>query len=341
MKRLWLLLWLPVPLLLTWSLRGLDWRLVWRLLSRLNMLQLAVLVALNLLFLLVLGTRWGLILHGLGRPLRMADLPRLIAWRLAGFAVSYLTPGPQFGGEPLQLVLARRRGGIDYTAGSASLLLDKSYELAGNFAFLAVGAAAALSLPGLVPARFSMLLAAVSLLALLPLGYLLATARGFRPLTRLLGLPARLLRRAARHSRLQDLAARAEQAVGGTSRRAGRLAAEILLFFLLVWGLAIAETALVLRFLGLALSRREVILVLAAGKLAFLLPFPGAWGALEASQRLLFAFLNRAPEAAVSLLVYIRARDLLLVLSGLAVIALRPRRSPPLPAAEKPPRQSA
>jgi uncharacterized protein (TIRG00374 family) len=335
MKRLWLLLWLPVPLLLAWSLRGLDWRLVWRLLSRLGPDRLAALAALNLLFLLVLSLRWGRILSGLVRRLRAADLPRLTAWRLAGFAVSYLTPGPQFGGEPLQVILARRRGGIDTAAGSASLLLDKSFELAGNFAFLAAGAAAALSLPGLVPTRLTVLLAALSLSALLPVGYLLAAARGFRPLTRLLALPSRLPRRAPRRSRLQDLAARAEEAVAAYSRRSGRLAGEILVFFLLVWGLALAETMLALRFLGLAVSWREAILVLAAGKLAFLLPLPGAWGALEAAQRLAFTLLGRAPEAAVSFLVYIRIRDLLLVLSGLGVIALGPRGasggSPPEP----------
>jgi uncharacterized protein (TIRG00374 family) len=337
MKRLWLLLWLPVPGLLLWSVRGLDWRQVWGLLSRFGPVQIAALVVLNLLFLLVLSVRWGRILNGLGRPLRAADLPRLSAWRLAGFAVSYLTPGPQFGGEPLQVILARRRGGIDAATGSASLLLDKSYELAGNFAFLAAGAAAAASLPGLVPQRLTGLLAAVSLLALLPVAYLLASARGFRPLTRLLGPAARLLRRSGRRIRLQESADRVEQCVAGYSRQGGRLAGEILVFFVLVWSMAAAETMLVLRFLGLVLSWREVILVLAAGKLAFLLPLPGAWGALEAAQRMTFTFLNRAPEAAMSLLIYIRVRDLLLVLAGLSVTALRPRGTRRPAAAEKPP----
>ena len=325
MKRLSAVLWLPVFLLLFWSLRGLDWRLTGRFLSRLTASQLAVLAVVNLLFLVVLGARWGCILRALGQRL---PLLRLVGYRLAGFAVSYLTPGPQFGGEPLQIVLARRRSDVSYETGSASILLDKSFELAGNFAFLAVGAAAAWALPGIADRRFTGLLTIVSALALIPLGYLLATARGFRPLTRLVSLAPRPLRRASRHARLLALLGRAEQAVAVYGRRRGRLASTLLLFFLLVWGLAIAETALVLRFLGLALNWREVIVVLAAGKLAFLLPLPGAWGALEAAQRLLFTLLGQAPEAALSLLVYIRARDLLLVLVGLAVTARRPRRAP-------------
>jgi len=340
MKRFWLLFWLPVPLLLLWSLRGLNWRLVGALLSRLGAPQLTALAVLNLLFLLVLSLRWGWILHGLGRHLRCTDLPRLAAWRLAGFAVSYLTPGPQFGGEPLQVLLAGRRGGISYETGSASLLLDKSYELAGNFAFLAVGAAAAAALPGLVPQRLIGLLAAVSLLAFLPAAYLLAITRGFRPLTRLLGLLAKLLRRGGRSGNLQALAIRVEQAVAGYSRRGVRLTGELLIFFVLVWGLAVAETMLVLRFLGLVLSWREVVLVLAAGKLSFLLPIPGALGALEAAQRLAFTLLDRAPEAAVSLLVYIRVRDLLLVLAGLGVTAARLRGDRRPPAATRPPESS-
>lgn len=325
MKRLSFFLWLPVPLLLYWSLHGLDWPQVGRFLSRLTAPQIAVLTVVNLLFLVVLAARWGCILRALGQHL---PLLRLVGYKLAGFAVSYLTPGPQFGGEPLQIVLARRRSALDYTTGSASILLDKSFELTGNFAFLAVGAAAAWALPGIADRRFTGLLAIVSALALLPLGYLLATARGFRPLTRLAGLAPRPLRRTSRHTRLLALLGRAECAVADYGRRRGRLASTLLLFFLLVWGLAAAETALVLRFMGLALNWRELIVVLAAGKLAFLLPLPGAWGALEAAQRLLFTLLGQAPEAALSLVVYIRARDLLLVLVGLAVIARRPRHGP-------------
>ena len=63
--------------------------------------------------------------------------------RLAGFALSYFTPGPQVGGEPLQVFLLKKRHAIPTTAGVASVFLDKLFEILANFTFLVLGLAVA------------------------------------------------------------------------------------------------------------------------------------------------------------------------------------------------------
>jgi CDP-diacylglycerol--glycerol-3-phosphate 3-phosphatidyltransferase len=332
-SRLGLLLWIPVPFLLYWAVRDIHLVDTLTVLSRLNGLPLAALVGVNLLFLLVVTGRWALILRGLGAPI---PLPALVSYRLAGFAVSYLTPGPQFGGEPAQLLLAKRRSALDYGTGSASILLDKSFELLGNLAFLALGAGAILAagIPGagasagLSGQRPWALFLIPGALVLLPLLYLAASSTGRRPLSWLLGrLPQKFMRRGALAPIALSLASTEDQVAAFLRRRARSLALA-LGFFVLVWGISLLEMWLALRFLGVSVHLREVLVLLAGSRFAFLLPLPGALGALEATQVSLFALLELPADAAWALLVYIRARDLALAAVGLLAVGIGLKRSP-------------
>jgi uncharacterized protein (TIRG00374 family) len=326
-------LWLPVPFLLYWALR--DFRLedTLAVLGRLGGVPLAALVGVNLLFLAVLTARWGLILRGLGASIPLSAL----GWyRLAGFAVSYLTPGPQFGGEPAQLALAKRGSELSYRTGSASLLLDKSFELTSNLTFLALGIWA---IPAMSSAagRWALVLVP-GLLLVLPVAYLAASFLGRRPLSWLLGrLPRRLLE-GERGPRMRAAVASVEAQVSAFGRRPGRSLAFATAFFVLVWGTSLLEMWLALRFLGVPVRFYEVLILMAGSRFAFLLPLPGGLGVLEATELSLFALLGLPPDAGWAFLVYIRARDLALAAVGLLAVAtgLRRRTQPraPRPAAQ-------
>jgi len=58
-----------------------------------------------------------------------------------------------------------------------------------------------------------------------------------------------------------------------------------------------------------------------------LLPFPGALGALEATQRTMLGWMGYAPEGALALSIYVRARDLAFVLAGLLALMVGSRRT--------------
>ncbi len=316
-RRLRLLLWLPVPLLLWWALKDFRFGDTMQVLSRLRGLPLAALAGTNLLFLLIVTARWGLILRGLGVSVPLAPLG---LYRLAGFAVSYLTPGPQFGGEPVQLALAKRRSNLGYGPGYASILIDKALELTASFAFLVVGAWAILA-TGIRPAGAWGLLAVPAALAALPALYLAGSLAGRRPL-------ARLFARLPSLSRLAPFLASVEERVAAFGRgsrwRLGLAAGS----FVLVWATSLLEMRLALGFLGVAASWGEALALVAGSRFAFLVPVPAALGVLETTQVSLFALLGFPPEAAHALLLYIRARDLGLAAAGLAVAGLGLRRAP-------------
>lgn len=130
------LLWLIVPLLLWWALRGIRLSDVGAALRRLGPGQIAILVALNALTLLSFTGRWWLILRAQGYAIPYLTLT---GYRVAAFGVSYFTPGPQFGGEPLQVYLPQRHHSVPGPAATAATALDKTLELLVNFAVLAAG----------------------------------------------------------------------------------------------------------------------------------------------------------------------------------------------------------
>ena len=100
------LLWLIVPLLLLWVLRSVPLEDSWAVLTRLGPTQILILILANVLVSLTLSGRWWLILRAQGHPISYLAVA---GYRLAAFGVSYFTPGPQFGGEFLQVHLVQRR----------------------------------------------------------------------------------------------------------------------------------------------------------------------------------------------------------------------------------------
>ena len=315
MKKLRYLLWIPVPFLLYWALKEIRFQELLAILERLNILQICLLLSVNLLFVLILTLRWAVILRGLGAPV---GLLRLLTYRLAGYAVSYLTPGPQFGGEPLQMYLANRRSGVGYDVGSASILLDKTFELLGNFAFLGLASLTFIPL-GLLRSGSGLRLAIPlpSLLIALPAGYLGTVFLGIRPLSWFMSRLPVGFRARPQIQKTAALIRSSEAKILAYCRRRGRTLGQILLFFLLVWTISLAEMRLVLYFLKIPITLLQTLLVLAGGKFAFLLPFPGALGALELTQVGVFELLDLGSNAGMSLVLYMRARDLLFALAGL------------------------
>jgi uncharacterized membrane protein YbhN (UPF0104 family) len=89
-----LLVWGLVVFLLWLALKDVSWHDLGTLLSRLQAVQILVLLLVNSLIILLLGARWWLILKVQGHR-----IPFLAAagYRLAAFSVSYLTPGPAAG----------------------------------------------------------------------------------------------------------------------------------------------------------------------------------------------------------------------------------------------------
>lgn len=311
-----LALWALGAAALALVLARVPWPDVLAVLARLVPGQIAALLAVNLLVLATFSARWWLIARALGVR---APYLSLAAYRLAGFAISYFTPGPQFGGEPLQAWLLHRRRTAPAGIAAASVAIDKALELLANFTFLAFGVTLSLQLRWIAPARGAPLAALAYALLALPLAFVLAALAGVRPLSTLLArLPAGWRQRAPLARLTPAVEALEGEVVRFCRERPAGLAAA-LSASIVSWLALLGEYWLMLRFLGIEVSGPELIAVLTAGRLALLAPLPGGLGALEASQALALSALGRSPAEGLSAALVIRARDLLIGLAGLAL----------------------
>lgn len=307
-----LALWLLALLALVWVLRAVPLRDILAVLGGLAWWQVVVLVILNIAILLLLSGRWWVALRALGCRVPYLSLA---GYRVAAFAVTYFTPGPQFGGEPVQIVLVRQRHTVSTATATAAVAIDKMLELLVNFGFLFLGVLVVLRLGLPSPVgRFTLVGLSLALL-ILPCGYLLALTLGVRPLTALLGLMP-VASRSLRYRRVLGLVQATETQAGDFCRHRPGSLVLALAFSLVTWTAMVGEYWLAARFLGLTWTLPQAIAALTAARFAYLLPLPGGLGALEASQAYAASALGDNPAAGAALALLIRARDLTTALVG-------------------------
>ncbi len=307
--------------LLVWSWRDLSLAAVGSAIARWGWREGLLFGLLNLFILTAMCWRWFFILHQMQFPVPFGSL---ILYRMGANTLSYVTPGPQFGGEPLQVYCLTAMHGVAPTAASAAVAVDRLVELAGNLLFLSIAAISVL--PTLAPEAAAVnpalaITVGLGLGAALLLG---AMALGHHPLSRLVAWGGRRTGFSRQLARLIGFVRASE------SRAAPILTARHLRFYALAaavqWGAFLAELGLIYAFLGVTLSTPELLTLAVAARLAFLMPLPGGWGILEAGQVAAFAGLGGDPTLAMAACLIMRARDLVLIAAGAGLLTrwLRP-----------------
>ena len=284
-------------------------------LRRLTWQQVLLLIAINGLVLALFNARWWAILRGQGYRL---PFRALFGYRLATFGMSYFTPGPHFGGEPLQVLLVEKEQQTPRSTAIAAMTLDKSLELLVNFLFLLTGVILIVQQQILDGAAAAGAILVIALILLVPAAYLVALANGRSPLT---WTAAKM----GSASIWQSKPAWQERITGavGTVRESEAEISSLLLhapstliFAVLVsfaaWLLMIFEFWLMVFFLGESLSPIQLVIALTAARVAILLFLPAGLGALEASQAVAFGMIGLNPALGISASLLIRARDVLL-----------------------------
>ena len=307
-------------LILVWIISQVQLRETGVALRGLTFGAVVALVVMNGLVLVSLNGRWWLILWGLGHQL---PFWRLLGHRLAAFGVSYFTPGPHFGGEPVQVLLVEREHGVPRTTAVAAVTLDKTLELLVNFTFLLAGVTAVLqsqlfgSMVG-----WEAILFAVGMLSL-PGLLLVAIWQDWQPVSRLMGWISGL-RVWTKRPLFQQKLDRWTNGIQNSEVQASQLfrqsPASLWAAFgisIAGWLLIIVEYWLMIRYLGIDLSPLQTIAMLTAARIAILLPLPGGLGTLEASQVLALGAMGLNTGVGISISLLIRVRDVLLGLVGL------------------------
>jgi uncharacterized protein (TIRG00374 family) len=308
-----------VGLLLYFAFRGVRLDVTWRLIAQVQAVQILAIFAVDAAVFLVFGLRWWILARVQAPGMR---LPDAVLVRLAAFGVSYFTPGPQFGGEPLQVLHLKRQHGMSTVHATALVALDKLIELLGNYFFLIAGVGAIVG-SGLIPlsgtATLVGIVAGMSLGAW-PLAHLLLLRAGIRPLSA--GIDRVWDGRRSRSGVLQYIRL-SEYLIGRFCRRQPRLLAGVLALSLCASGLGLAEYALIISSFAAVLSLGQTLSAWTAGWLSFLVPVPGGLGALEASQVLALGHLGLAAEAAIGISAVMRARDIVIGGTGILLAAFR------------------
>lgn len=283
-------LWCAAIGLFAWALSRVSLAESWSAVRQLDAAAVGALAVVNLVALVVFGVRWWIILRALGHPIGLASAS---LYRLAAFGFSYFTPGPQIGGEPVQVLLAEKRHGVPRDVAIGSVGLDRLFDGVVNLAFLAASA--------LVVADSGTTLG-LAVLVLLPVGYLLALVVGKRPLSALFN---------------RDVVRDSEEQAGRFCReRPGSLALAIVASFA-SWAVLLLEYWLLAYFLGMPLSASQLLLGLAAARVAYLLLFPAGLGVLEVGQVAAVRAMGFSAALGLSLSLVIRFRDVLTASIGL------------------------
>ncbi len=312
--------WVLALLILAWVMQTVSVEDAVAAIQQLRWSQIMLLIMLNGLILIFLTGRWWIILRGHGQRIPFFSL---FGYRMATFGVSYFTPGPHMGGEPLQVYFLEKEHGTPRPKALAALSLDKTLELLVNFAFLTVGIILIFRQRTLGDVVSIEAAGLAAVLLLIPLFYLLAIWAGKTPLTwlaaTLLKLPliSSIPTWQTRLQRVVIAIQAGEQETTIFCRQAPR--SLVLAFFMSIIGflLMIGEFWLMVSFLGIPLTLLQLITALTAARIAILLLLPGAIGVLEASQALAFGTMGLNPAIGISASLLIRLRDVFVGIIGI------------------------
>lgn len=317
----WRGLLLILGLVLAWqALRGMAWDEAWKQLTGIGTGGLLILLALNLAMLPLMIARWWLLLRILGAPIGWLAL---CTNRCAANAVSYLTPGPHFGGEPLSIFLLHTRQGVALSIATTSVVLDRILELLAGIVVLVLGLLY-LSTSAGVPFSGNWTLPPAIALLVVVAALLTALFTDRRPLSRLGFLCKRLTDRwissaAGPAGSWLEAITLGEARAATLVQRQGRQFLGANLFSLGHWLAVFAEFWLMAAFLGQPLLFWQLTAVVITARLAFLTPLPAGLGALETALPWVTDSLGLGSTLGLGLCLIIRFRDLLFNLTGLGL----------------------
>lgn len=279
-----------------------------RRITALGWLPLLASAACSAVRLAIEAARWRSLVPGQPR----IPLARLLGARVAGFAVNYVTPGIQVGGEVLRAVTLERRHGIPRGEAVASVAADKAVEVA------AAAAAAAIAWPaaaGVAILRSGAGLGAVgALLLVLGLGAGLAFTAEDR-LPAFLSQPARALRR---------VGAPVRDGLARLPWRSPGVLAWLLASSALSWFVLGVEVAVVAHAAGSPITTASAAWAAALIRLAsMLIPVPGGLGAQEAATVAVLGAFAMERSTALAIALVLHTRDIATAALGLLWLAGR------------------
>ncbi|RJQ18123.1 UPF0104 family protein [Candidatus Woesearchaeota archaeon] len=281
-----------------------------------NASLLSILFFILVSFLITLNNtlKWHLVNKAMGIKIGFWELYK---YRLAGYSVSYVTPGPRVGGEPTMAALMKKKG-VEYVQSISAMVIDKSIEVSTSGLLFIIGVLVVLigfALPQNI--RVFMIVAAVVFGIIIGFFYyrMLNGNNFFLKIIRVLRLDTfKFVKKYEQKLILfESLILR--------FYNKERTAYFIILFFtILGWVLMYFEYSAALAILGEHASIIGIFLMVSFVGAALILPIPMAIGSLEAGQITAFSIVGLKSSLGVTLAFLIRARDFLLIFAGFLLL---------------------
>ncbi len=308
------LLWLAALLLAGWTLAQLPISEISARLSSFALEDYAPWIIANITIILLSSYRWWLLGKAVQAPV---NFWRLLCIKQAGQSISFITPGPQFGGEPLQIYWLWQGAKIALHKALLSLGLDRFFELWINFSILILGVILLSVSPASTTASWINILSAlIGLIGLLSL-------IGFALIKQPLWISQRLSKVTHQwqaHRYLHSIKTQ-WNLLGDDLRRCLQTERKILLSALLIsvlgWAGLFIELQLILWMSDANTNLTGFLLIFVAMRLAMLLPLPGGIGTIEAAIFWAFSYLSLSMESALTVIALMRLRDAVVLMVGL------------------------
>ena len=265
--------------------------------------------------------RWQLIINSHLPPRERLPLRRVYLHRMAGFAMSYLTPAAQVGGEPARIAMLGSDN-VPLRHATSSVILDVAFEMTAYIAFIVSGVVLAIAQGLGDGVSFAIVLIALGLTLVLLILFFWGAGSGRQFFS--LAFRAVRLDRVARLKRFVEPIRSMETLM--TEFLQGKISLVILVAFLsiVVIFFRVVEVFYLALFFGVDVSLAQAFLVSTIPGIALLLPVPAGLGVFEGSFELIFTLLA-IPMSPVAFALIIRSRDLIFIFVGVMHMAQRGR----------------
>ncbi len=272
----------------------------------------------QLLIFLTLTWRWKIVLESQGY--KDINIFSLLSYRLAGYAISFITPAAKLGGEPVRAWLLSKKQEIPFRKALSGVVIDKTIDLSTSGTFFILGALLVLISYAISPGvRQVLIIAALVFFVLVTIFnyrmmrgknffYKIFTFTGLSKFKRLDGFKKKLI----------DF----EKPIIKFYHEDKKHFFQTIMISALSWILMFIEYSILGDMVGVNLSLIEIFLIVSFVGVAIIIPVPMALGTLEAGQIGAFGIIGLTAATGLALAILVRIKDIVFVVAGLIILAV-------------------
>lgn len=281
-------------------------------LKEFSLLKFLVFVAISFLNSYLLGLRWEVIVKAMFKEKKISTFN--FFWdRLAAFALGYVAPIPQVGGEPLRVMLIQEEG-VPKKVAVSSTIIDKALEVSSLVVFISLGILMAL-FDNRVDPSVKLILGLIGLaMMFLVFWFYYTSIKGigfFSTIYKMLHL-----KKVAKLQPLEQKLNGFEVEMNAFYKDHPRVLWKLIIISFFTISFILIEHFLVAWFMGVRLTFIQAFLASTIPYIAYLMPVPGGIGVLEGAHATVF-LITGVTINAVAFVFIIRLRDLVMVALGL------------------------